>query len=616
MKRKIFCLLLAALMVVTVFTACKKEEAPEQPAPAPVVCDGHADADKNLACDKCGTPVLTIVEKVPTDETVVNTVIVEVPNNKDFSTIFNGSYESDTMVPTTAHTQNAFYDEGLEIERVYDNTYVITSPAKTTYPDYVEGGELPTPITTYESIRIYNAATATDVVEIMRESLYVTYDVDVIRYDELFPVLFKVTKTETTPSEDPLVLPTVTVTDKYYTLTGELVATSTTLEECDIISYSIVDDQYYVEIGNKVYVIDAEANKVAYTFEKNLFIPRPEFDEVVGNYAYVITGENVLVYDYTKWIECTFRYELPAHYTATYAFVLENGNILVQAIAPVAQSSVNYDLLEEGVKYNIDYILVDVAAKTSTNVEFGYFIQDVDAVSAEDSEYTDTVKNVVSVQEIVNKKLGKERTFYTDNALKILGALDMVLPDAQIVDMYTVATNTYLATLVYGEETYVEQLYNEKGELIATLPNDAVVYERYIISGEKIYDLSMNLLYDVAENGYTIAAAFERYVMLYDSEYNSYFYTVGSVEPRLMSVAAVIDETTGNATLQGIANYSDDYFVIYTTSIVGGESTDSYIIYNEACEVITRTTSNVAEEYEIDGVYTFVLEDGTYYFAK
>ena len=70
MKRKIICLAICVACLVSMLASCGSN---------PNVCTTHVDADKNSVCDTCSMPVVTIVEKVPTEEAIVDMIVAAIP---------------------------------------------------------------------------------------------------------------------------------------------------------------------------------------------------------------------------------------------------------------------------------------------------------------------------------------------------------------------------------------------------------------------------------------------------------------------------------------------------------------------------------------------------------
>ena len=89
MKRKIICLFLVIACLTTLLVSCKNDD----------VCEGHVDADKNTACDLCGVPVITLIEKVPTEPNVVDMVVSAIPENATFANFANLAPEKE-LIPT------------------------------------------------------------------------------------------------------------------------------------------------------------------------------------------------------------------------------------------------------------------------------------------------------------------------------------------------------------------------------------------------------------------------------------------------------------------------------------------------------------------------------------
>ena len=81
--KKLICLIICIACALTMLASCG----------ANTVCEGHLDADKNMACDTCGIPVYTVVEKVPTEEEIVETIVSAIPSGATIGTVWTLSDE-------------------------------------------------------------------------------------------------------------------------------------------------------------------------------------------------------------------------------------------------------------------------------------------------------------------------------------------------------------------------------------------------------------------------------------------------------------------------------------------------------------------------------------------
>ena len=92
MKCKIISLIICVACLISVLASCSNGKVE--------VCETCVDADRNAACDVCGTTVVTVVEKVPTEEQAVDMVVSAIPNTATLGDVIALTV-SENAIPTT-----------------------------------------------------------------------------------------------------------------------------------------------------------------------------------------------------------------------------------------------------------------------------------------------------------------------------------------------------------------------------------------------------------------------------------------------------------------------------------------------------------------------------------
>ena len=160
MKRKILCLAICVACILTAFASCGKN----------ADCDAHVDADKNSACDNCGIPVFTVVEKVPAEEELVDMVVSAIPENVKVSDVFVIKGETNEVIPVNVTT-----DENVNkntISSISGSDYLLVRYTEQTAG--VDTEEDDTDDTFKRTTRIINPYTGADVLP----AFVVSYDND------------------------------------------------------------------------------------------------------------------------------------------------------------------------------------------------------------------------------------------------------------------------------------------------------------------------------------------------------------------------------------------------------------------------------------------------------
>jgi hypothetical protein len=362
----------------------------------------------------------------------------------------------------------------------------------------------------------------------------------------------------------------------------------------------------YITFNEKTYVVDLESDKIIHTERADTIINRPAFDEVRGNYGYIMTKDpsgnvtEIHVYDLTKWIDCVYYYAIPSYNLQPVVLVLENGSILVQSYTVLTADAASFDVLIEANKYDIVYTVIDVATKSASNVEFGYDIKGAPAISL--LKDVDGI-NVLEVAPIENDFVNNSAIKYlvVDNSLKVLFDLGAAMKS----DMnLAVVGNNLFATNVKVGDTTVTEIIGADGAHVTYIPTGAIKHGNYLTIGTRIYNYKMEELV-----GYTVVRSFNEYAIAENSEEEIFFVTVVDGVFKTLPLAKfvsgaecgfvatvkvpVTDAVTGQAVL------NDDGTPVMR---------DDYKFYN------TLGTVVVDLEDEINGtVSAYMLGDGVIY---
>ena len=381
MKRKIFALIGCAACLVSVLTACSGAGS----------CATCRDLDKNSKCDVCGIPVVTIVENVPKEEEVKEMVVNPIPDNVKLSDVLNLTAIKE-VIPTGAATIDYLDNAHAEVFADYiliDYTETVSEDAENASNNvYLDVYKLYDPVAGKVVLTLdsgeYTAETAS------RKARYeFNYLRTPVAPTDDISIYVKAVKYE--KAEDSDYYEAVTEYT-FYTMSLEKITAS----EKGYTSYGRSSGLCSLVVDGTIYLIDPDTDKVVYSTDNSVYVKRPEFNAVRGNFGYVLSSDGVVsVFDLTKWLECIYNYQVPAYYNDAKVFYLENGNVLVQGLVSVPQATLNYDVLVSGVKYDVVYTVVNPTDKTVTDVEFGYYIEEINCEF--DDGVKASVKNTASV---------------------------------------------------------------------------------------------------------------------------------------------------------------------------------------------------------------------------
>ena len=304
-----------------------------------------------------------------------------------------------------------------------------------------------------------------------------------------------------------------TYTD-FYDAEGNKFASSSVTEFGEFVDensrYNAISFGKTVAIFNKIdskllKTYDGEKEKIClpdFSNEKYYY-----FLQVAKDYGvievYNFDGELVLSYDYTYVMG-----------TGARAYVLDNGDILLQTMKNT--DSLDYDVSLAELRYEVSTYLIDVETATAKEVDFGYFlvINDAEIYTKEDFTAMTKEEGIIATENVRNVAIAykidketktysnKETTVFFDNLLNINFEYTGEL--AYGADRFdcTKLDDGYM--LMHIENGATERaIFNQNGEFVCYVPDDAIVTEKYIVSGETIYDLKMSKVseLDVHWNG-------------------------------------------------------------------------------------------------------------------
>ena len=493
-------------------------------------CTTPADANGDGVCDSCGKHAYVTPEALPKPATPVDMVVNTVPADAVMGDYFSLDYETGKLVLTTSkqilEDQTAIIDSNSKIALIK-----VVASEEIEDPNYeaVEGEE-PKMITEYtETLSIISSDDFTT--PIWTATFKYTSEVGALYYEgieyyahivsEYFYVrCYTRTEGEIPEGEtEPVYVEEYTYT--YYTNSGEKIAELEN-SSAEISSIDCNNDKTGLIMNGDIYVVDDETSKIEYTTRYDLFVDRPEFDCVIGDYGYYINDgyyydgydyvyvDEIQVYNLKNdklWVDCVYVVDEDEYEDAD-AYILQNGNILVQDVVDVEDFEINYDYEEYGNKYNVNYYIINPTNGEVKEVEFGYYINDLEMADAEDSQFTDKVLNIAEVSTIKDKVvLDDERYFILDNELNILYEVAPFVNGQEDFEYEVVGKDLLLVEISVGDAT-VDAVVNTKGEIVCYLPNSVTQHDGYVtISSEygKFYNYDMTLIIDLVEEEYTIA---------------------------------------------------------------------------------------------------------------
>ncbi len=380
-----------------------------------------------------------------------------------------------------------------------------------------------------------------------------------------------------------------------------------------------------------VYVIDAEGN-IIHSEKEIFFLDRPEFDYVTDAFGIIEDDEKISFFDLSKWLECTYTYSFTYGQNANW-FILQNGNVFIQTAKALPYTAINYDVEWEDAKYDLDYFIVDPAAKTVTETEFGYVVLTVMANDGEMEDITAKLENLFVVMPIVNGTVDVDsyKALAVSNALEIVCDLDAAFESTLVAD------GLYLKSIDLNGEDYTA-VYDANGKFLNYLPESYEVFDDCIILGGKgvyTYDLKLKLdltkYKNVYNNGAYMILVEEVKTTVEEVEtvvYNTYYWNTTLEAPVLLFNDSSAKEivwygmssnyyvvkvptifTDPDTQQQSIIGYTYSIYSSSNTLICAGVDTynfqtctidgEQYVILNTVTTVVTPESTTVTKGYFI-----------------
>ena len=250
-----------------------------------------------------------------------------------------------------------------------------------------------------------------------------------------------------------------------------------------------------------------------------------DFDNSSDQYYYCYDGGKIMIYDKNLVLLYTYYYDSEGSHDM---YILDDGNILVQYIIQEMDESKSFSYIENGKKYTLKTVLVNVEKKCATKKDFKYYVSSLRSNSYLKSEngycFDERVENVATLYPIEKQRLLKsgndKMTVNLTNGLKVKERLD------QIVDNQIPGTRPYSfqGRFVY-DTPEGEILTNGESEVVGLFTydydeytGDALINENFLIKNGRIYDYDLNLLFDYEIEGYQLKKMYNNSIIFSKEE--------------------------------------------------------------------------------------------------
>lgn len=277
------------------------------------------------------------------------------------------------------------------------------------------------------------------------------------------------------------------------------------------INYNYVDDDLCIVINGDTYLIKDGVTSIV-----DSFAGFPDYDYSSEDYYYAIKEKEVFVYN-KEFVQVAY-YKAPEKAERVYAFVMADGNVIVQYMVALPEEAKKYDIYESGasgynngyafsMKYELESLIFKVDSGKTKSIDLDFIIEEVEnaTINEEYSDYinSENVLNYATILPIEDKRIGSssadERYVSLGNNGKIEAYLDKVV-DGQIDIPTMIADNKYIVDDRMGNTFLVDG----DGDVIKNISNLDYVGNGIFKTGTKYYNASLELVFDAKD--YTLVS--------------------------------------------------------------------------------------------------------------
>lgn len=274
----------------------------------------------------------------------------------------------------------------------------------------------------------------------------------------------------------------------------------------------MVENLYVCEIDEKVYWINQDAevlrtlNKIpvdSYYFNLSF---NAEYNDYLYSWGMDLSNpltRSIQVFD--KEGVCMMKYDYPSNVSMVDVCVLNNGNLFVQEQVVLDAAEKDYDYKLNGNKFDLFSKIVDYKTGEVQELDLNFVVTKMESqyMGQELSEFPLTLKEGQQNQAYImyfNESGIANRTNYVvlSNDLKVEYTVKNDTLDLMSNRNITVVNKDYYTANTTVNGIKGEYLFNMDGNVVTRLPENLVgITKDYIVTSHAIYDLNMNLVFDI-----------------------------------------------------------------------------------------------------------------------
>lgn len=247
---------------------------------------------------------------------------------------------------------------------------------------------------------------------------------------------------------------------------------------------------------------------------------------IAYNEDYYLAKEDYRYVVYDRLLLEVSAFEIPAYASVNVQTMLPNGKILVQYRYELEENAKKYDYLVEKplfvdgptdysvkqlAKMNMVTLLVNAKNGKAKEIKCDYLLMNARGVQMQDYENAglklDKIGVICTAVKIEDERMDMTRRMYVtlDKNGKVS---EYTVNGARVLRVAMVASDRYTATT--DEHTF---LLNGKGDVIGDISNGRI-FGKYVLCDNKVYDLSLKLVTDLGEGGFTVSYTMDRALVI------------------------------------------------------------------------------------------------------
>lgn len=328
-----------------------------------------------------------------------------------------------------------------------------------------------------------------------------------------------------------------------------------------------------IELDNVVYRVDRKGRIAEAAQLSALGSGMPIFTCTNGSYYYTQDTKSILVYN--KKCELISNYSFPEYAVSPKMFVLDDGTVLAQYQYQLPSDAKDFSFADGDKKYDLVTLLINPQTGAERRIKADFQVLYATGRSVTSTYVNDNfdmlapaVKNLCMIYPITNGKLITTDANLKCYSMSNIGKLGFNIEKAFANEKGEpdIATDKYCVFTNIEGKTF---LANYRGKVIGEITAADERTEDYIVVDGKIYNYSLELLYDADAEKVEVIAALDHCVLLQDEEGAVKILT--GTKAKDLSVTELIAKA--DAETKSFYGAGDDLFVL-------ADGTE-YVVYND-----------------------------------